>query len=422
MSRRCGRQTAGAAILAAAICLCAATAARADADIAQDIRAVPEGMIVTPGSSRPAAFGMAHTNIHGFAPHGAPLATALPGGKYETPASLACVYHLTPKVAGCNPQTLTAVATSGSRTIAIVDAYHYPTAAADLAAYSAQFGLPVVTATSLRVVFATGTQPPQDATGGWEVEEALDIEMAHAMAPNANIVLVEARSASWADLNFAEHIAIRLVAATGGEVSNSWGSGEFPGELTAGRTFADNHVVIFASAGDTPGVEWPSALPNVVAVGGTSIIRDVSGNYLHQNAWRLSGGGKSAYVATPSYQSGVTAVVGRSRGVPDVAMVADPNSGVWVYDTTPYNGQVLRWSVWGGTSVAAPAMAGLVNSAGEFQKSTLAELIKIYSDLGVKSKFTDIRYGACANAAGATTLIGYDLCTGIGTPFGIGGK
>jgi subtilase family serine protease len=144
-----------------------------------------------------------------------------PGYLYETPASIACVYGLVlPLTPYCDPNVVTANPTGGSRAIAIVDAYDYPSAASDLSTFSSQFGLP---AANFSVVYATGTQPPQDPTGGWELEEALDIEWAHAMAPNATLYLVEANSNSFTDLLVAESVATSLVtAAGGGEVSNSW--------------------------------------------------------------------------------------------------------------------------------------------------------------------------------------------------------
>jgi subtilase family serine protease len=184
------------------------------------------GKVVVPDSSiaKIADLGKrAHTNIRLFAPADAlknpkSFGTPYAGYAYETPASLSCVYKLVKKlVGGCIPDVATAVPTGGSKVIAIVDAYDAPTAAADLAAFSTQFGLP---APNFQKVYATGTQPKNVA--GWELEESLDIEWAHAMAPKAKIILVEAASNSFADLLYAEDVASGLVAAAGGgEVSNS---------------------------------------------------------------------------------------------------------------------------------------------------------------------------------------------------------
>jgi kumamolisin len=172
------------------------------------------------------------------------------GYNFETPASLACIYIFGQQASGCNPNTVTAVAQGGSRAIAIVDAYGYPTALADLQYYSRQFGLPVPTSSSFQTVYASGYQPARGM--GWELEEALDIQMAHAMAPNAKIYLLEAASNSLWDLLAAVDKAAQLVAAAGGgEVSMSWGTTEFGYETYFDSHFQKNGVVFFASTGSS---------------------------------------------------------------------------------------------------------------------------------------------------------------------------
>src|SRR5450631_3252453 len=166
----------------------------------------------------------AHTNIRELVPNGPAKPQAgvarprvgppVPGTFYETPASLACIYRLVPVTPGCDPNTVTTVSNRGSKVIAIVDAFDNPSALADLTLFSSQFGLPAPTAANFQVVYATGVQPANDT--GWALEEALDIEMAHAMAPNAKVILVEAASDSNTDLLFAEDVASTLVAAAGG--------------------------------------------------------------------------------------------------------------------------------------------------------------------------------------------------------------
>src|SRR5271155_1096816 len=202
------------------------------------------GHVETPESSieQPEHHGVrAHTNYKMFVPNSgmasaqsssleAPAQTEGPpfaGYFYETPASLGCVYQLVSPVAGgCNPNTVTANPSGGSRAVAIVDAYHYPTAASDLSVFSNQFGLPQP---NFQIVYANGRQPPVNAD--WNIEEALDIEWAHAMAPNAKIYLVEAASSNFSDLLRAVSVANSLVSsAGGGEVSMSWGGSEFSGE------------------------------------------------------------------------------------------------------------------------------------------------------------------------------------------------
>ncbi len=386
------------------------------------------GTVIVPSSSiaRPGDAGVrAHTNIRILAPGGDIVPNdAAPSGSYENPASLACLYGLTAKVAGCNPMTLKTVTTGGSKVVAIVDAYDYPTAKKDLTAFSKQYGLPAITNKNFEVVYATGTKPAQDSSGGWELEEALDIEMAHALAPGAKVVLVEAASNSLADLLTAEAAASKLVAAAGGgEVSNSWSGGESSGEESKESDFATNTVVYFASTGDSPGIGFPAALSNVVAVGGTSVIRTPAGAYQYQTAWNEGGGGSSAYVPIPSYQSAIAKIVGSKRGTPDISLVADPNTGVWIYDTTPYQGTVYDWLVIGGTSVSSPALAAIVNNAGNFFASTPLELAQVYANRNVKADFTDVTKGTCGSNNMTTKAVkGWDFCTGVGTPLGRAAK
>jgi subtilase family serine protease len=326
---------------------------------------------------------------------------------YETPASLACVYRLVSPVSGCNPNTVTAPPTGGSNAIAIVDAYDYPTAMSDLAVFSSQFNLPTPTSANFQVVFASGRQPMVNAD--WNVEEALDIEWAHAMAPNAKIYLVEAASSSYSALLTAVSVASQLVAAAGGgEVSMSWGGSEFSSETFYDFYFTQPNVVYFAAAGDSSGVIWPSASPYVVSVGGTSVSRNPT-------SWQSGGGGPSLYETRPSYQNAISAILQNQRGTPDVAAVADPTSGVWVY-SYPY------WYIVGGTSLATPVWAGIVNAAGHFYNSSQSELAVAYTNLENPADFTDIVQGSCGPNQGYLAVAGWDFCTGLGSPVGFGGK
>ena len=293
------------------------------------------GEVFIPDSSQeePGHIGhRAHTNLRMFVPHGG-MDNARPpsfsgeanpeasppyaGYNYETPASLACVYKLVPSpVPGCNPNSVTANPSGGARAIAIVDAYHYPTAMHDLQVFSAQFGLPAPTSANFQVVYASGRQPPVNAQ--WNVEAALDIEWAHAMAPNAKIYLVEAASNSYADLLNAVLVANSLLKSTGGgEVSMSWGGSEFSSETYYDRYFTQPGVVYFASSGDSPGVIWPSTSPNVVSVGGTSISRNpTTGAFQQELAWQSGGGGPSLYELRPSYQNAISARRANPAGHP----------------------------------------------------------------------------------------------------------
>src|SRR5438309_1523990 len=287
----------------------------------------------------------------------------------ETPASIRPVYNLP--------------STGGSGIIAIVDAFDYPTAENDLNVFSSTFGLPPCTTANgcFQKVFAVGRKPRTNC--GWAQEAALDIEWAHAMAPNARIILVEAKSNSFSDLFQAVDVASKLVSPNGswGEVSMSWGGSEFSSEASYDSHFTTAGIVYFASSGDTGGKTiYPGVSPNVVSAGGTTLHRDANGNFLSETGWSGSGGGKSLYENRPSYQAGVISVVGANRGVPDFSFDADPNSGVSVYDSTLCQG-VSGWLVFGGTSVASPSLSGIVNSAGSNTSST-AELSQLYLSVG----------------------------------------
>ncbi|MFY9674524.1 MAG: S53 family peptidase [Terriglobales bacterium] len=361
----------------------------------------------------------AHTNIQVFLPAEAPrneqaIGPPYAGYAYETPASLACVYGLVTAVTGCNPNQVTRVPSGGARMIALVDAYDAPNAASDLAKFSAQFGLPPA---NFQVVYASGSKPAYDM--GWEFEESLDVQWAHAMAPSAKIVLVEAASNSFADLMKAEDVASQMVAAAGGgEVSNSWGGSEFSGETSYDSHFVKAGVVFLASSGDNPGTSWPSTSPNVVAAGGTTVRRNpATGAFLGEVPWDAAGGGISAIEARPAFQNSVSTAVGSYRGVPDLSFDANPVTGVWIYDSN-----VGGWNIVGGTSVASPSLAGILNLAGRFYTSSNAELVAIYGNLKTTADFNDITSGYCGPYSGYSAGTGWDFCTGVGSDKGMGGK
>ncbi len=305
--------------------------------------------------------------------------------------------------------------TGGSGTIVIVDAFDDPYALADFNAFSAQYGLPQETSTSvtaasnqhLQVVYAGGKKPR--ANSGWSQEEALDIEWAHAMAPNAKIVLVDAATNSGTNLYGADDVAATLAGAQ--QCSNSWGGGESSNEASSDSHFNHPGVTYLFSTGDKGGVQdYPAASPNVVAVGGTSLTLDGSGNRTAETVWNGTGCGPSAFEARPTYQNGVSSVVGSARGIGDVAAVADPNTGVAVR----WNG---GWYVFGGTSVACPVIAGIVNASGTNRGGAVAENTHLYAALG-SANFFDVTSGA---AGSFSARVGYDFPTGVGSPKGTGG-
>jgi len=401
-------------------------------------RAARHGSPIIPDSNRAIAgdAGLrAHTNFRYFAPETASPSEAppFPGYGYETPASLACLYGVVQPIPSCNPNETTNTPSGGSRTIVIVDAYDDPNAAADLRAFSAQFGLPF-SREKFHVVYASGAVPPVDPTGGWEMEESLDIEYAHAMAPHASLYLVEANSNYDSDLFLAIQVASNLVACGRtstcppdsrgrGEISMSWGGGEYAQETSLDSAFTTPGVVYFASAGDNAGVSYPCASPNVVCAGGTSTARsEYTGNLIQEIAWSDAGGGVSFYEPIPGYQSGIPAIasqLGGYRGVPDISADANPNTGVWVLDTNTVPG--AGWWILGGTSVAAPTLTGIVNAAANFAASSTAELTTLYSSQSAGS-FNDITYGACGYYSGTFSAPGWDLCTGFGSPKNLAGR
>ncbi len=325
----------------------------------------------------------------------------------ETPASLRLVYKLP--------------STGGSGVIAIVDAYDYPTAENDLNVFSTQFGLPACTTANgcFKKVYASGSKPRTNC--GWAQEAALDIEWAHAMAPNAKIVLVEAASNSFANLFAAVDVATNQVLASGGrgEVSMSWGGSESSGEASNDFHFQHDGVVYFASSGDTGGANiYPSVSPFVVSAGGTSVNRDSSGNFVSETGWSGSGGGPSKYEPKPTYQSGITGTDATQRSAPDFSFDADPNTGVSVYDSTSCQG-LSGWLVFGGTSVASPSLSGVVNLSGSFFVNSTAELSTIYGNYTNTNDFRDILTGT---AGSFSCKAGYDFVTGVGSDQGTSGK
>jgi len=266
------------------------------------------------------------------------------------------------------------------------------------------------------VQYASGRKPANGCSSGWNGEESLDIEWAHAMAPNAQIVLMEASSASNTALYQAVTAANSYIVAHGGkgEVSMSWGGSETSSETGSDHYFTQSGVVYFASAGDSPGVIYPSASVNVISAGGTQVNRS-GGNYTNQTAWSDGGGGASRYESRPSFQSGISGIVGTKRGTPDFSFDSSGGSPVAVYNSNCYGG----WLEVYGTSVASPSLAGIVNNAGSFNTSSNAENTEIYANYTNPSDFTDVTSGSCGTHSATT---GWDFCTGVGVDKGLLGK
>jgi subtilase family serine protease len=243
------------------------------------------------------------------------------------------------------------------------------------------------------------------ANSGWAVETTLDVEWAHAIAPDATIMLVQAASANNGDLLAAVDYATSHGAHV---VSMSWGSNENPNQTSDDVHFQVPGVTFFAASGDSgSGTIWPSTSPNVVAVGGTHLAVDASGNVLSETGWTGSGGGLSSVYAAPSYQSGLGF---SKRAVPDVSYVADPATGVSVYDSVRSQGQ-QGWLVVGGTSAGSPQWAALTACVNGQRTSPLGSTLNdLYANPGTFRDITSGSNGAFSCAPG------FDLVTGLGSP------
>jgi subtilase family serine protease len=336
----------------------------------------------------------------GFARCVAWIRTDIPGHLASTgftpsgfgPSDLQTAYNLT-----------TSSATGGSgATVAIVDAFNDPNAESDLGVYRSQFGLPACTTANgcfSKVQFGKRTNT------GWAEEESLDVDMASAICPNCHILLVEAASNSSSNLTAAEQYA----TAHANFVSNSWSGGE--GSTTFDSSYNVAGVAITAATGDSgfnARAQWPAILPSVVGVGGTS-LNSVSPRA--ESAWSGAGSGCSIVYATPSFQSGITTGCSK-RAQADVSAVADPNTGVAVYDTFRVGG----WLVFGGTSVATPIVASvfaLVNNTSTNSDSY------VYGHTSGLNDITSGSNGGCG-APLCDAGPGWDGPTGLGTPNGTG--
>ena len=307
------------------------------------------------------------------------------------------------------------VGNGAGQTIALVVAQHDPYLAADLATFNQAYGLP---SCSLVQLYAPGTSTDD----GWASEETLDVEYAHAVAPGANLVVVEARSSDTGSMISAIDQARNYPGVS--VVSLSWGSAELSNQRSLDFHFTTpaghTGVTFLAASGDNgsgAGTEWPSTSPNVVAVGGTRLTVDAAGNYQGETGWTNSGGGYSVMEPIPSYQKGVQQT--KSRSVPDVSANAAMSTGVNVVTTSPSNGQQSWWQI-GGTSVSTPIWAGIVAIANQGRAlnglSTLdgpsQTLPAIYAL--PSSAFHDVTSGTNGYAARA----GYDMVTGRGSPNG----
>jgi subtilase family serine protease len=330
--------------------------------------------------------------------------------------------------------------TGAGQSVAIVDAYDNPYATRDIKIYSKQFGLPLPCPAkgSVPGCFRFSVVHPDGFAGvnaSWAMESDLDVQMVHAIAPQASITLVEAYDATNSLYEALDWAAGQNPAPA--VISDSWGSAEFAGETSADQHCALSATLCVFSAGDTGNpARYPASNPYVLAVGGTTLQLSPAGQVQSEAAWccvsnDAGGGGVSQYESRPAYQDQVNPYQG--RGTPDVSFDADPYTGVAVHDTVGLDGQ-NGWFEIGGTSVGAPAWSGIVAAADQLRatahKAPLAgagfAAQKLIYGMPHHLGFGDITHGVnnvtqCNAAAGTPVTAcqahpGYDLVTGWGSP------
>jgi subtilase family serine protease len=326
------------------------------------------------------------------------VANAAQSRVYYAPAQIRAAYGL-------------AGARSHGRTVAVVDAYNDPKAEADLAVYRRHWGLPACTTANgcFRKVNQTGGKTLPRSDGGWAQEISLDLDMVSATCPDCKIRLVEANNNSFANLGAAVNSAARTAGVKA--ITNSYGGSDTK------HLSAYNHpgIAITASTGDSGyGVDSPASFGSVVAVGGTSLTRNSSARGWHESAWGGAGSGCSTKNSKPSWQTAATRC--RGKAVADVSAVADPDTGVLVYDSYAYQG-VSGWLVFGGTSVSSPIIAAVyamsATTAGYPASFTWHHATRL-------NDVVSGRNGTCPTLVWCTARAGWDGPTGLGTPRGTG--
>jgi subtilase family serine protease len=399
------------------------------------VLALVTAAIAPTASAAPSTTGLAHRNVrvcsapasgdaacHAIrndtvTSNGHVITNATPAG--YGPGDLQLAYALPSATAG------------GRQVVAIVDAYNDPNALSDVNAYRTQFTTPTLaictnpspTLSTIQPCFSKVNQKGQASSypknnGGWAQEISLDLDMVSAVCPKCSILLVEASSATFANLGTSVNRAAALGAT---EISNSYGGGESSSDLSYDANYF-NHpgIAITASSGDGGyGVEYPAASQYVTAVGGTSLTKPTLIRGWSETAWSGSGSGCSAYDPQPKWQSSfVTNSVCARRAVADVSAVANPNTGVAVYDSYTYQG-VGGWLVFGGTSVASPLIASVYALAGNAAALNYGSYP--YSHTSALNDVTSGSNGSCGTSVLCNATLGWDGPTGLGTPNGLGG-
>jgi len=330
--------------------------------------------------------------------------TAAPNAATPTglgPSSLQSAYKLPSSTAG------------SGKTIAIVDAYDDPNAAADLSTYRSYYGLPACTTANgcFKKVSQTGsTTSLPTKNGGWAQEISLDIDMVSATCPNCKILLVEAKSSSFANLGAAVNEAAALGATA---ISNSYG-GSDAADTTYGSYYNHPGIAVTASSGDAGyGASYPASSHYVTAVGGTTLTTSSTSRGWTETAWADAGSGCSSYNTALTGQTGFSTGCSK-RAEADVSAVADPATGVSVYDSYAYQGYV-GWLTFGGTSASSPIIASVYGLAGN--ASSIDNNYPYTHSTGLFD-VTSGSNGSCPTSQWCNARAGWDGPTGLGTPNG----
>lgn len=327
-----------------------------------------------------------------------PDTNAATGPTGLTPADIASAYKL-------------GTGGGAGQTVAVVNAFDSPTAESDLGTFRSQFGLPACTTANgcFRKVNQRGGTTYPAMNVGWAGEIALDLDAVSSACPSCNILLVEADSALDSDLQVAVGRAVTLGASV---ISNSYGRTEASGDQN-NTNYTRAGIPVVASTGDDGfGVQFPAASVGVIAAGGTTLVRNTATpRQWSESAWAGSGSGCSAFVPKPYWQKPFNSCARRS--VADASAVADPSTGLSVYDTTGGSG----WRVVGGTSLSSPLIAAMIARAGNPGSVTSSSL---YTHAG---RFFDVRGGStgsgCSPNFACTSVGAYDGPTGLGSPNGL---
>ena len=332
-----------------------------------------------------------------------PQSTTPPAGAL-TPTQLKSAYKLT----GLS---------SGGRTVAIVDAYGYPNLESDLATYRSYFGLPACTKASgcLKIMDQNGGSSLPRFDSGWAGEQALDVDAVSAACPDCKIIVVQAKTPSFANLGTAVVTASQQPGVVA--ISNSYG-GSDAADTTYGTYYNHPGIAVTASTGDNgyQGGSYPASSSYVTAVGGTSLVTASNSRGWSETVWSGAGSGCSSYnaalAAASTYGTGCA-----KRAMADVAAAADPSKGgLAVY--WPTNSKSSTWAQVGGTSESAPIIAAVYALSGN--TSGYANAIP-YSHPTSLFDVTSGSNGTCPTTQWCNARAGWDGPTGLGTPNGVSG-